>query len=183
VTEVVVASYVGCQSFSDDGKKKIDFPGRQVTSVLLESDDSCLALVDGQEIWRRNAKAEWSLYLKTEERLGSIAFIDGRILASVAEAGLVHVDENGKTERLSGFDQVDGRIEWFAQGPPLHIRALASTADGAALLAAVHVGGIPRSTDGGETWSPTVPIDFDVHEVRAHPTLPNVVAARKIPMR
>ena len=30
----------------------------------------------------------------------------------------------------------------------------------------VHVGGIPRSTDGGKTWAPTIPIEFDVHEVR-----------------
>jgi hypothetical protein len=54
---------------------------------------------------------------------------------------------------------------------------MSATADGATILAAVHVGGIPRSTDGGDTWSPTIPIEFDVHEVRTHPSLPNVVAA------
>jgi photosystem II stability/assembly factor-like uncharacterized protein len=45
------------------------------------------------------------------------------------------------------------------------------------LLANVHVGGIPRSLDGGATWQPTIDIESDVHEVRAHPNRPNVVAA------
>jgi photosystem II stability/assembly factor-like uncharacterized protein len=45
------------------------------------------------------------------------------------------------------------------------------------LLASVHVGGIPKSTDGGKTWKPTIEVDFDVHEVRAHPADPNIVIA------
>ncbi len=45
------------------------------------------------------------------------------------------------------------------------------------LLANVHVGGIPRSTDGGATWQPTIDIDNDVHEVRAHPNRPDIVMA------
>jgi photosystem II stability/assembly factor-like uncharacterized protein len=45
------------------------------------------------------------------------------------------------------------------------------------LLANVHVGGIPRTTDGGLTWRPTIDIDSDVHQVCAHPTRPDVVIA------
>jgi hypothetical protein len=45
------------------------------------------------------------------------------------------------------------------------------------LLANVHVGGIPRSTDGGATWNPTIEIDEDVHEVRAHVARPDIVIA------
>jgi photosystem II stability/assembly factor-like uncharacterized protein len=45
------------------------------------------------------------------------------------------------------------------------------------LFANVHVGGIPRSTDGGRTWQPTIDIHSDVHEVRGHPVDPNIVAA------
>jgi len=40
-----------------------------------------------------------------------------------------------------------------------------------------HVGGIPRSTDGGVTWEPTIDIDSDVHEVCAHPIHPSIVIA------
>ena len=176
MTEVVMASDVGCYSISDDGSKVVDFEGRQVTS-LVRGNDGLLALVAGSEIWRRNAAKEWSLLIKTEEPLDSIAFIGGRLFASFGDARLASVDAGGKVERLAGFDTVDGRIEWFAQGPPLHIRAMTATADGAALMAAVHVGGIPRSADGGKSWAATVPIDFDVHEVQAHPSLPNIVVA------
>ena len=78
-----------------------------------------------------------------------------------------------------GFDNVPGRSEWFGNGPPLHVRAVTATADGSAIMAAVHVGGIPRSTDGGKT-GPTIPVEFDVHEVRAHPSSPIVAAAAAV---
>jgi photosystem II stability/assembly factor-like uncharacterized protein len=61
-------------------------------------------------------------------------------------------------------------------GPPLGVRSISATASGV-LLANVHVGGIPRSTDGGASWHPTIAIDTDVHEVRAHPSRPDIVAA------
>jgi hypothetical protein len=41
----------------------------------------------------------------------------------------------------------------------------------------VHVGGIPRSTDGGASWEPTIDIDADVHQVIAHPRELGVVLA------
>ncbi len=90
---------------------------------------------------------------------------------------MVRIPPNGKPERLKGFDNVPGRGKWFGNGPPLGVRSLTATADGAALLAAVHVGGIPRSSDRGDTWTSTVPVMFDVHEVAAHPSMPNIVAA------
>src|SRR5258708_5478378 len=62
-------------------------------------------------------------------------------------------------------------------GPPLGIRSIAAAADGAVLLASVHVGGIRRSTDGGATWQPTINVDSDVQEVRAHPNRPGLVMA------
>src|SRR4029434_8936662 len=87
---------------------------------------------------------------------------------------------------LDSFDAVDGRDTWYAGsavingervGPPLGIRSITATADGSVLLANVHVGGIPRSTDGGTTWQSTIDVDSDVHEVRAHPHRPDVVMA------
>jgi photosystem II stability/assembly factor-like uncharacterized protein len=62
-------------------------------------------------------------------------------------------------------------------GPPLGIRSITVTVDHAVLLANVHVGGIPRSPDGGVTWQPTIDVDSDVHEVRAHPHRPGLVMA------
>ena len=93
---------------------------------------------------------------------------------------------SGALEQLRGFDAVAGRETWYAGsavingqrvGPPLGIRSITATPDGAVLLANVHVGGVPRSTDGGATWQPTIDVDSDVHEVRAHPNRPGVVMA------
>ena len=86
------------------------------------------------------------------------------------------ITPSNEVEHLTGFDNVPGRSEWFGNGPPFYDRALTATADGDVIMAAVHVGGVPRSTDGGKTWAPTIPVKFDVHEVRAHPSLPIVAA-------
>jgi hypothetical protein len=110
--------------------------------------------------------------------LQSITSVGGIIFGgAMNEAAIVRITPNGDGERLKSFDKVRGRSEWFAGGPPLGVRALTGTADDAVVLAAVHVGGIPRSSDRGETWTPTIPIAFDVHEVRAHPSRSNIVAA------
>ena len=102
------------------------------------------------------------------------------------DARVLRVGADGELEQLRGFDLVAGRETWYAGsavingqrvGPPLGIRSITATSDGAVLLANVHVGGVPRSTDGGATWHPTIDIDSDVHEVRAHPNRPGVVMA------
>src|SRR5439155_24761820 len=41
----------------------------------------------------------------------------------------------------------------------------------------VHVGGIPRSRDGGATWEPTIDVDADVHQVLTHPQDANLILA------
>jgi hypothetical protein len=56
------------------------------------------------------------------------------------------------------------------------VRSITATPAGV-LLANVHVGGIPRSADAGASWQPTIQVEADVHEVRAHPSRPNLVAA------
>jgi len=175
---ILVATGSGCRAFTDAGEGRTELAGRHVCAVAPEAGGTCLAVVDGQEIWRRDASGIWSRVATAGINLQSIASVDGIIFGGgMDEAVMVRIPLNGKPERLKGFDNVPGRSEWFGNGPPLGVRSLTATADGAALLAAVHVGGIPRSSDRGETWTPTVPVMFDVHEVSAHPSLPNIVAA------
>jgi len=139
---------------------------------------NCLAVIDEREIWKRDPSGTWTKVATSEISLQSIMSIDGMIFGGGQdEAAMVRVLVNGRAERLAGFDSCRGRDEWFAGGPPLGVRSLAATIDGAAIIAAVHVGGLPYSLDKGDTWKPTIPVIFDVHEVRAHPTLPNIVAA------
>jgi photosystem II stability/assembly factor-like uncharacterized protein len=92
----------------------------------------------------------------------------------------------GVLDPIDGFDNIAGRDAWFAGsaivngqrlGPPLGIRSVAANSNGSLLFANVHVGGIPRSMDGGSTWQPTIDINSDVHEVRAHQANPDIIVA------
>jgi hypothetical protein len=177
MTVVLAATSEGCLAFTGVREGTFECAGRSIGAMAPDFSGGCLAVVDGKEIWRRASNAEWSLVVMTSVRLESILALADKIFGATASAGLVRILASGDCERLKGFDTMVGRHEWFAQGPPLHIRSLTATADGGAIMAAVHVGGIPRSTDGGDTWAPTVPVMYDVHEVRAHPSSPNIVAA------
>ena len=175
---ILVATGSGCRVFTDAVEGMIELSGRQVSALAPAAGGACLAVVDGQEIWRRDAGGAWSRVTATGIRLQSITSVGGTIFAGgMDEAVMLRIPAGGEAERLKGFDNTPGRSEWFGHGPPLGVRSLTATAAGAAILAAVHVGGIPRSSDGGETWTPTVPVVFDVHEVCAHPSSPNIAAA------
>lgn len=101
----------------------------------------------------------------------------GVVFVGTADAQVLRL-EDGALVTLDAFDSVAGRDEWHAVGSSVpYVRSLTATADGRTVLANVHVGGIPRTTDGGRSWSPTIEPDADVHEVRAHPTRPEVVVA------
>lgn len=178
MTKVLAATNAGFRAFTDTGECDGELAGRQVSAVSAEVSGPSLAVLEAREIWRRDSSGAWSKVATSPIDLQSIASVGGAIFGgAMNEAALVRITPAGEVVRLKGFDNVKGRSEWFAGGPPLGVRALTGTMDGSTVLAAVHVGGIPWSTDGGETWTPTIPIAFDVHEVRTHPTLSNVVAA------
>jgi hypothetical protein len=175
---LLVATGGGCRTFTAADEGPTELIGHHVSAVMAEAGGTCLAIVDEQEIWRRDAGGAWSKVAATGIHLQSITSVKRTIFAGLMnEAAILRVQADGKSERLESFDKVVGRSEWFAGGPPLGVRAMTATVDGGTILAAVHVGGIPRSSDGGKTWTPTIPIMFDVHEVCAHPAQPNIVAA------
>jgi hypothetical protein len=175
---ILVATGSGCRVFRSTGEGPTELAGRLVSALAPGIDGTCLAVVDKQEIWRRSPTGAWSKVAATGLWLQSIVSIGALLFGgAMEEAVMVRIPPGGEAERLKGFDNVPGRSEWRAGGPPLGVRALTATADGTAILAAVHVGGIPRSTDGGDTWTPTIPIMFDVHEVCSLPASPDIVAA------
>ena len=108
--------------------------------------------------------------------LSSLVTVAGVVFAGTYTAQLLRLD-NGHLVPVESFDRIANRDEWHQVGPALNVRSMTATCDEQVLLANVHVGGIQRSTDLGESWEPTIEVDHDVHEVRAHPTLPNVVMA------
>jgi hypothetical protein len=181
MASVLVATGNGCRVFSSDSDQQIELPGRCVWAIARDISGGCVAIVDGTEIWRRSLDAQWSLVATTDGALASIASVNGQIFAGLMEeAAMVTITPGNEVEGVTGFDSAPGRSEWFANGPPLHVRSITATRYGGAIMAAVHVGGIPRSTDGGKTWAPTIPVEFDVHEVRAHRSSPFVAAAAAV---
>jgi hypothetical protein len=91
------------------------------------------------------------------------------LLIGTAEAHLMRLSGDSM-EPVVSFDRADGRDAWYTPwGGPPDTRSLSRGPDGI-LYANIHVGGILRSRDRGATWTPTLDIDDDVHQVLAHPT-------------
>lgn len=98
----------------------------------------------------------------------SMALADGRLVVGRAAAHLATVDLQGGTVRsLEAFDSVAGRRSWKnPAGPSPDVRSVAAS-PGGTWLVNIHVGGVWRSTDAGDTWRDVVAPDADVHEVAA----------------
>jgi hypothetical protein len=153
-----------------DGRKVL--AGNPVRGLVRRSGASWAVV--GRTIARREGN-DWR-EIASIQGLTCVVPLDGGGVAGTAGAHLLRVGSE-QPEPLRSFDEVPGRDEWHAVGSrEPYVRSLSATADGV-LLANVHVGGIPRSTDGGETWEPTIDVDADVHQVRAHPERPELVLA------
>ncbi len=159
---------------------------QSVRGLVGDGRRGVLAIVDGHSLYRRSSDGEWTVLAKSEFPFSCCVPIGNVVFVGTDDANILRVDPDGTQRRLSGFDAVAGRDKWYAgsaivdgkrMGPPLGIRSMTATSDGAVLFANVHVGGIPRSIDAGSTWQPTIDIDTDVHQVCAHPTRPDLVVA------
>jgi hypothetical protein len=173
--------------FSVTGKiVRQELAHQSVRSLISDGHGGVLAIVDGHSLCRRSPDGQWAEIAKSEFDLSCCVPIGNVVFLGTDDARILRVDPDGTQQWLTGFDNVSGRDSWYAgsaiidgkrMGPPLGIRSMAATCDGAVLLANVHVGGIPRSTDSGLTWQPTIEINSDVHQVCAHPTRPDIVIA------
>ena len=163
-----------------------ELAGQPIGALASDGHNGALAIVSGHSLRRRTSDGEWLTLATSEFRLACCAPVADAIYVGTDDARVLRVSANGNIEQLRSFEAVAGRDTWYAGsaviigqrvGPPLGIRSIAATAHGRVLLVNVHVGGIPRSTDSGATWQPTIDIDADVHEVCAHPTDPDLVIA------
>lgn len=122
------------------------------------------ALVEGRAVWH----GDWVGDPLPAATATCLLPVDGGALVGTDDGRLLGVSAAG-TEPVTSFDDAPGRERWYTPwGGPAAVRSLAAGPDGT-LYVNVHVGGILRSDDGGATWSPTVDIDVDVHQVAVAP--------------
>lgn len=183
---MIVATWSHGVFVCSEGLPKQERAGHSVRVVVADGQGGALAIFDRHSLCRRSPDGVWSTIATTEMDLSCCVLVDDFIYIGTDDALILRVNPAGTIEQLPGFEKVAGRDKWYAGsmvvegrrvGPPLGVRSITATSDGKTLLANVHVGGIPRSTDGGATWQPTIDIGSDVHEVRAHPNRPNIAAA------
>jgi len=166
-----------------DGTMKHERAGHAVRGLVPDG-PTAIAIVDGRTVERRTAD-DWHPIARADIDLSCCVANGDRIHVGTDDARVFRI-AGDRFEPLASFDGVKGREKWYAGtaivdgkvvGPPLGVRSMTMTCDGSVLLANVHVGGVPRSTDGGASWHATIDVEADVHEVRAHPTRPELVIA------
>jgi hypothetical protein len=155
---------------TEDGLHELDEAGRSLRTHLADSSvthvvrdgDELWAIVDRREIWQA-PDDQWRLVATVEgPRATCIAMTDA-IHIGTSEAHLLRLNE-GRLERNEAFDSADGRDAWYTPwgGPPA-TRSIAEW--GEDVYVNVHVGGVLRTSDGAASWTPTIDIDADVHQV------------------
>jgi hypothetical protein len=164
-----------------------ELANQSVRGLAPDGRGGALAIVGRHSLRRRAPSGEWATLATSEFELSCCMSARDAIYVGTDDARMLRLSrEGGVLDSIDGFDSVAGRDDWFAGsaiidgkrlGPPLGIRSVAANSNGSILFANVHVGGIPRSLDGGRTWHPTIDINSDVHEVRAYPADPKIIAA------
>jgi hypothetical protein len=174
---VLVTTTDGYHIFTSSGKQLRSLEGHRVECFTPGAGGTFLAVIDRHEVWSHGSDGEWTPLAKSESTLTAVVAAGDAVFAGTDDARVLRLTPSGALEPLAGFDHVAGREEWHQVGSPLQVRTMTATCDGRAVLANVHVGGIPRSVDDGATWHPTLAVDDDVHQVLAHPTRAEVVVA------
>ncbi len=169
----------------DDGGLTHEFPNRTVRGLSDDREGGALASVDGNSLFRRDARGDWNLLARCEHTISATFAVNREIFVGTDDARVLVLDKHRQLKQIDCFDSIDGRDSWLAGtaiidgkevGPPLGVRSLHGAPNGL-LFANVHVGGIPRSVDGGATWAPTIDVNLDAHEVCVDPNNANLVVA------
>jgi hypothetical protein len=176
VVFVLLATDDGVIPLAGATERRRELDGRHV-SHLARWRDSWWAIADHHTAVQRGADGTWSDVATSDAALTCLLPRPHGAICGTADGRLLALLE-GRWAPIDAFDAVEGRDAWHAVGSSApYVRSLAVTSDDRALLANVHVGGIPRSGNGGASWTPTIDPEADVHEVRAHPTDPRLVLA------
>jgi len=141
--------------------ESVELADRSVT-FLATAGSEVWAIVDGTEIWRR-ADGAWTQVTAMQDLRATCLAYTNRWLIGTSEAHLFELTE-GTLTRVDAFDRIEGRETWYTPwGGPPDTRSCSEWDEH--VYVNVHVGGIVHTDDAGATWSPTIDIDADVHQV------------------
>jgi hypothetical protein len=160
----LIASSDGLHTFDDRGiLGPVLHAGRAVTS-LAEARQGLWAIVEGSELWHTAHMDGWTHIAGIENHRGTcIAVIDDDVYVGTSEARLFRMAGQA-LDSVVPFDHAEGRSTWYTPwGGPPDTRSISNWDE--LVYVNVHVGGILRTEDRGETWTPTIDIDADVHQV------------------
>ncbi|MCY3913101.1 MAG: hypothetical protein OXG43_07615 [Chloroflexi bacterium] len=149
--------------------------GRAIRALAGRPDDAWM-VVDGREVWRvqgrrltpataAGALGDPALTCVLPTRAGVLVGTEGAYLRRFGGRSRLG---NEALAPVAGFDEAEGREHWFTPwGGPAATRTLAVDKHGG-LYVNVHVGGVLRSDDDGESWQATaLDISADAHQVIA----------------
>ncbi len=91
----------------------------------------------------------------------------GSLVVGMEGAHLLAVSPDGAIGEVVSFDTVPGRDAWQNPAAPLPDLRSIAVSSAEVWFAGVHVGGVWRSKDRGESWQNVIPPEADVHEVVA----------------
>jgi hypothetical protein len=160
---ILVATRDGMHTFDEDRRpRRPDHLGRPVTALGRAREDFW-AMVDASELWH-SAGADWFHVTDLDDpRATCVAAMGTEVFVGSSEARLFRLAGEA-LEPVVAFDHAEGRETWYTPwGGPPDTRSIANWDDD--VYVNVHVGGILRTDDGGQTWTPTIDVDADVHQV------------------
>jgi photosystem II stability/assembly factor-like uncharacterized protein len=161
-TRILVATRDGLHSLDRRGTHgPVEHAGRDVTAVMRDGPQRW-AITDRSEVWYAPT-AEWTRVAGLEGLDATCIAMTDAVHVGSAEARLFRFTGDA-LEPVAAFDTVEGRSAWYTPwGGPPDVRSMSEWDDD--VYVNVHVGGILRTSDSGETWAPTIDIDADIHQV------------------
>ena len=159
---IITATRDGLRTFDEGGHEGSPVDLRRDVNAVVRDGAELWAIVDRAELWHA-AEDEWRHVTTLEGVHATCLAMTDALHVGSAQARLFRLTDR-TLEPVASFDAAEGRNTWYTPwgGPPA-TRSI-SEWDGDVYVN-VHVGGILRTGDGGATWTPTIDIDADVHQV------------------
>jgi len=162
VIRILAATNDGVFEWPDESRSA---QGMEVNSLAL-TDRLSYAVANSATVLHNDGEGWHEIASVRDVRANCLIPARAGLFVGTSDAHLLK-EEGGRFVTLDAFESAPGRAEWFTPwGGPPDVRSLAED-DRGVLYCNVHVGGILRSDDGGATWTPTIEIRSDVHEVTA----------------